>query len=77
MQLSIFQDPPGISNYYQLIEYNDGQPLTNGRGNFVFVDRLSRGWYIIHILDNDSSNFKMGDTGSVKMNCLDQDVYAC
>lgn len=71
-----FQDPPGIANYYQFIEYNDRRPIANGRGNFVFDDRLSDGRYIIHNLGNDSSNFKMGDTVSIKMKCLDQYVYA-
>jgi hypothetical protein len=70
-----FQDPPGISNYYRFIEYNNGKPMPNSRGNFVFDDRLSDGRYIGETLFNDSSNIKMGDTVSINMKCVDESVY--
>jgi hypothetical protein len=70
-----FQDPPGIPNYYRFIEYNNGKPMTNGRGNYVFDDRLSDGRYVGETLFNDSSNFKIGDTVSINMKCVAQDVY--
>jgi hypothetical protein len=72
--VAYFQDPPGISNYYQFLEYTDGERLTNGTGNFVFDDRLSDGRYISRILYSDSTDFKSGSTLTVQMNGIDQPV---
>lgn len=70
-----FQDPPGVHNYYQFIEYIDGATLKNGRGNSVFDDRLSDGRYITSVIYNDSSVIKTGATLTVQMNCIDEKVY--
>ncbi len=43
-----FQDPPGINNYYQFIEYINGQLFT--KNLFIFDDRLSDGKYISNTL---------------------------
>ena len=70
-----FQDPGGIENYYQFIEYINGEKLPNGRGNSVFSDRLSDGRYISRVIYDDSSDIKSGTTLTVQMNCIDKDVY--
>ena len=68
-----FQDPAGIRNYYQFIEYINGQQFT--KNDFLFDDRLSDGRYISNILYTDSSYFKAGDTLQIQMNCIDANVY--
>lgn len=70
-----FQDPPDVANYYQFIEYANGQEFKNGRGNLVFDDRLSDGRYITLALYDDSSDIKQGSTLTVQMNCIDKNVY--
>ncbi len=70
-----FQDPAGVDNYYQFIEYINGKKLSNGRGNSVFNDRLSDGRYISRVLYDDSSFIKKGITLSIQMNCVDKAVY--
>jgi uncharacterized protein DUF4249 len=70
-----FQDPPGEENYYQFIEYINGEKLANGRGNSVFSDRLSDGRYISRVLYDDSSDIRSGTTLTVQMNCVDKPVY--
>lgn len=71
-----FQDPAGIHNYYQFIEYINGKKLRNGRGNSVFDDRLSDGRYITRTLYDDSADIKTGVTLKVQMNCIDSSVFA-
>jgi Domain of unknown function (DUF4249) len=73
--VAYFQDPAGVPNYYQFIEFVDGKRLANGRGNFVFDDRLSDGRYISRVLYSDSSNLKSGTVVSVEMKCIDKNVY--
>jgi hypothetical protein len=68
-----FQDPAGIKNYYQFIEYINGQQFT--KNIFVFDDRLSDGRYITNTLYTDSSYLNAGDQLEVKMNCIDENVY--
>lgn len=70
-----FQDPAGVENYYQFIEYINGEKLPNGRGNSVFSDRLSDGRYISRVIYDDSSDIKPGTTLTVQMNCIDKSVY--
>ncbi|MEO8819833.1 MAG: DUF4249 domain-containing protein [Ginsengibacter sp.] len=70
-----FQDPPNVANYYQFIEYANGEQFGNGRGNLVFDDRLSDGRYISMALYDDSSDIKQGSTLTVQMNCIDKNVY--
>jgi len=68
-----FQDPAIIKNYYQFVEYINGQQFT--KNIFVFDDRLSDGKYISRTLRTDSSYLKSGDLLKVKMNCIDENVY--
>jgi hypothetical protein len=67
-----FQDPSGIVNYYQFIEYLNGELIPN---TFVFEDRLSDGRYIEQPLFNDSAYLKKGDTLQLKMYCIDKNIY--
>ena len=70
-----FQDPAGIDNYYQFIEFVNGKPFGNGRGNSVFDDRLSDGRYVTRTLYDDSSDIKAGVVLKVQMNCIDKNVF--
>jgi hypothetical protein len=67
-----FQDPPGLGNYYQFIEYVNGRLIPN---IFVFEDRLSDGRYIEQALYNDSAYLQKADTLLVKMYCVDKRIY--
>jgi hypothetical protein len=68
-----FQDPAGVKNYYQFVEYISGVPLA--KDFFVFDDRLSDGRYINYTLYNDSSYLQNGDQLRVDMYCIDSNVY--
>ncbi len=68
-----FQDPKGVKNYYQFIEYLNGTQLT--KDQFIFDDRLSDGRYIENTLFNDSSYLQAGDQLTVNMYCIDSAVY--
>lgn len=68
-----FQDPAGVKNYYQFMEYENGQQLT--QDIFVFDDRLSDGRYISRTLWNDSSRLVTGAQLQVKMYTIDENVY--
>jgi hypothetical protein len=68
-----FQDPAGVRNYYQFIEYINNTQLT--KDLFVFDDRLSDGRYINYTLYNDSSYLQPGDDLRVDMYCIDSAVY--
>ncbi len=70
-----FQDPKETDNYYQFIEYANGEKFKNGRGNSVFDDRLSNGRYITLALYDDSTDIKKGIALTVQMNCIDKYVY--
>lgn len=70
-----FQDPPGVPNHYQFIEYSNGIRFSNGRGNSVFNDRLSDGRYISRLLYDDSTDIKSGIILEVQMKCIDKAVY--
>lgn len=70
-----FQDPAGVANYYQFIEYSNGIRFSNGRGNSVFNDRLSDGRYISRLLYDDSTDIKSGISLEVQMKCIDKAVY--
>jgi len=67
-----FEDPPGLGNNYQFIEYLNGRQVPN---IFVFEDRLSDARYIEQALYNDSSYLQKGDTLQLKMYCIDKGVY--
>ena len=68
-----FQDPAGIKNYYQFIEYINGQQLT--KDIFVLDDRLSDGRYISRDLRTDSSYLAVNDSLEVRMYCIDVNIF--
>ncbi|HUB62562.1 MAG TPA: DUF4249 domain-containing protein [Puia sp.] len=68
-----FQDPAGVKNYYQFVEYLNNVQLT--KDLFIFDDRLSDGRYINYTLFNDSSYLQPGDQLQVDMYCVDSAVY--
>ena len=68
-----FQDPAGVKNYYQFIEYINGQQFT--KGIFVLDDRLSDGRYISRNLRTDSSYLAIGDNLEVRMYCIDEPIF--
>lgn len=68
-----FQDPAGIKNYYQFLEYINGQLFT--KNIFIFDDRLSDGKYISNNLRTDSTYLTTRDQLEVKMYCIDKNVY--
>ncbi len=68
-----FQDPPAVANYYEFVEYVNGQPFP--RNNFVFDDRLSDGKYISLVLRTDSSYISSGDLVRVDMYSIDENTY--
>jgi hypothetical protein len=69
-----FQDPAGVSNYYQFIENINGKQYT--KSFFIFEDRLSDGKYITTTLRTDSTYFKTGDQLEIKMYCIDKNIFA-
>lgn len=68
-----FQDPAGIKNYYQFVEFINGVQFN--KEIFVFDDRLSDGRYISNTLRTDSSYLNAGDVLQVNMYCIDEQVY--
>jgi hypothetical protein len=68
-----FQDPAGVRNYYQFVEYLNGAALT--KDLFVFDDRLSDGRYISYTLYNDTSYLQPGDAVRLDLYCIDSAVY--
>ena len=68
-----FQDPAGIHNYYQFIQYINTVQFT--KDIFIFDDRLSNGKYITNDLRMDSAYISVGDVVTVKMYCIDENVY--
>lgn len=67
-----FQDPQGLGNYYQFTEDVNGRPVPD---IFVFEDRLSDGRFISYPLYNDSAYLAPGDTLTLTMNCIDENIY--
>jgi Domain of unknown function (DUF4249) len=67
-----FQDPAGISNYYQFVQTINNKTV---KKTFVFDDRLSDGKYVSRQLFNDSAYIQLKDTVQLEMRCLDKNVY--
>ncbi len=67
-----FQDPPGIPNYYTFNATVNSRIL---KTTFVFGDRLSDGRYITQQLFMDSAYIQAGNVVSIKMHCVDKDVW--
>lgn len=70
-----FQDPAGVENYYQFLEFINGERLPDSRGSSVFSDRLSDGRYISRVLYDDSSDIKSGNVVMIQMNCITKPVF--
>lgn len=70
--LPSFQDPAGVASNYTFNVSVNNRKLKN---IFVFDDRLSDGRYITQQLFMDSAYIKAGDMVSVKMNCVDKNVW--
>jgi hypothetical protein len=68
-----FQDPPGVANYYQFLEYINGKQFN--KEIFILDDRLSDGKYISTTLRTDSSYLNVGDQLKLKMYSIDENVY--
>ena len=66
-----FQDPPGVSNYYNFIESFRNIPP---KQIHVLDDRISDGRYISRQLFNDST-INHRDTVDVEMQCIDKNVF--
>ena len=67
-----FQDPAGVTNYYQFIEAVNGKVVPDV---FVFEDRLSDGKYIEEPLFNDTAYMQPGSSLLLTMNCVDENIY--
>jgi hypothetical protein len=68
-----FQDPAGIQNDYQFVEYINGVRLDK---IFLFSDRLSDGRYISEPLLNDTTDhLNVGDSLRLDMYCITAPVY--
>jgi len=68
-----FQDPADKDNYYTFVEYINGRQYN--KATFTFDDRLSDGQYVSQQLFTDSAYIQPGDSITVKMHCVDKDVY--
>jgi hypothetical protein len=67
-----FQDPRGVTNYYQFTEVVNGKAVPD---IFVFDDRLSDGKYIEEPLFNDTAYLEPGAALLLTMNCVDEKIY--
>jgi hypothetical protein len=67
-----FQDPAGVTNYYQFTENVNGKAVPD---IFVFNDRLSDGKYIQEPLFNDTAYLIPGAALLLTMNCVDENIY--
>lgn len=68
-----FQDPPGVKNFYQFMEYING--VLFNKNIYVFNDRLSDGKYISLGLRTDSSYIKIGDQVKINMYSIDENTF--
>jgi hypothetical protein len=70
--VAYFQDPPGVTNYYQFSEVINDTLLNK---IFIFQDRLSDGKYISQPFDTDSLHLLPGNQLSFSMYSIDKNVY--
>jgi hypothetical protein len=68
-----YQDPGGISNYYQFVLYINGSQFT--KNYYAFDDRLKDGKYVVQNLFMDSAYLKTGDNLKVNMYCIEVNVF--
>jgi hypothetical protein len=67
-----YQDPAGVSNYYQFSLLVNGRKINN---TFAFEDRLSDGKYVSRTLRTDSAYISLGDSVTVIMNHMGKEGY--
>ena len=67
-----YQDPAGVSNYYQFTLLVNGRKINN---TFAFEDRLSDGKYVSRTLRTDSTYISLGDSVTVIMNHMGKEGY--
>lgn len=67
-----YQDPPGVSNYYQFTLLVNNRRINN---TFAFEDRLSDGKYVSRTLRTDSAYINLGDSVTVIMNHMGKEGY--
>ena len=67
-----YQDPAGVSNYYQFTLIVNGRKINN---TFAFEDRLSDGKYVSRTLRTDSTYISLGDSVTVIMNHMGKEGY--
>jgi len=67
-----FHDPAGVGNQYRFVEYVNGEQVSDF---FVFNDRFTDGKEVSDILRENSTNINSGDTVTVEMQCIDEDMY--
>ncbi|MFZ1976751.1 MAG: DUF4249 domain-containing protein [Bacteroidota bacterium] len=67
-----FRDPTGIQNYYRFVEIKNGVPQ-----KFIFLvsDRLQDGYEITSTLFANTDTLRTGDSVSVQLQCIDENVY--
>ncbi|MCX6265224.1 MAG: DUF4249 domain-containing protein [Bacteroidetes bacterium] len=67
-----YQDPVGVSNYYQFSLLVNGRKINN---TFAYEDRLSDGKYVSRTLRTDSAYISLGDSVTVIMNHMGKEGY--
>lgn len=67
----MYLDPLNEINFYRFVELVNGEI----KGSYIFDDRLSDGIAAINKLKRFDRDFKSGDTITVYMQCIDEDVY--
>lgn len=67
-----FDDPPAVSNYYNLVARRDGYPLP---GFYTLDDRARDGNRIIRPLRSNRFALQSGQAITAELQCLDQQVY--
>jgi hypothetical protein len=68
----LFQDPPGIDNYYRFVEYDNGKPFQDIR---TMSDRLYDGGLMSNTIRNDQDSVYAGDTIKVDLESIDEAMY--
>jgi len=67
-----FQDPAGRDNYYRFVEVKNGV-----QQKFIFLvsDRLMDGNEITSTLYSQTDSLRSGDSVSVQLQCIDENIY--
>jgi len=72
----VYTDPPGLGNYYQLVEKVNSRLIKNVNAwNDNVNDGGTNTRRLIYSDDVDSLNIKTGDTVTVEMRCIDKNIF--